>query len=135
MPQPLIIEQPDRMREWIVAARGRAQRVGLVPTMGALHDGHLSLVRVSLAECDATVVTIFVNPTPCGPKEDFGKYPRTFDSDLAALAALKVAAVFCPRAEDIYPVGFSTYIEPPRVAEPLEGVCRPGHFRGVATVV
>jgi pantoate--beta-alanine ligase len=103
--------------------------------MGALHEGHLSLVRQSNRECSTTIVTIFVNPTQFGPGEDFQKYPRTLEGDLDALASLRVAAVFSPSANSVYPPGFSTYIEPPRVALPLEGLFRPHHFRGVATVV
>lgn len=115
--------------------RRGGRRIGLVPTMGALHEGHLSLVRASKAECDATVVTIFVNPTQFGPSEDFDRYPRTLDADLEALAREAVDLVFAPAAEEVYPSGFDTWVEPGRIAEPLEGRCRPGHFRGVATVV
>ncbi len=109
--------------------------IGLVPTMGALHEGHLSLVRRSVAECDYTVATIFVNPTQFGPQEDFSRYPRTLEADLAALAAEGTDLVFVPSAEQIFPPGFSTFVEPPDVAKLWEGRCRPGHFRGVATVV
>ena len=84
---------------------------------------------------DVVVATIFVNPTQFGPQEDFARYPRTLDADLQALSAAGCDLVFVPAADDIYPPGFSTYVEPPAVAQPLEGVCRPGHFRGVATVV
>ncbi|RMF42584.1 MAG: pantoate--beta-alanine ligase [Planctomycetota bacterium] len=115
--------------------RRQGARVGFVPTMGALHEGHLSLVRRSREDCDATVVSIFVNPTQFGPHEDFSRYPRTFESDCAALRDLGVDFVFAPSAEELYPAGFSTYVQPPKVAERLEGKCRPGHFRGVATVV
>ena len=115
---------------------GRAQRrVGVVPTMGALHDGHLSLVRASRAECDITVATIFVNPTQFAPNEDLSKYPRTLNADLALLANEKTDLVFVPQPQEIYPPGFSTFVTPPRVALPLEGQFRPDHFRGVATVV
>lgn len=103
--------------------------------MGALHEGHLSLVAASNRECDFTVVTIFVNPTQFAPHEDFAKYPRTLEADLEKLAAFKVDAVFAPSNEEMYPPGFSTYVEPPAAASPWEGECRPGHFRGVATVV
>ena len=118
---------------------GKARRegctIGLVPTMGALHEGHLSLVRRSVSECDFTVVTIFVNPTQFGPREDFTRYPRKFDADIALLAQERVDLVFAPDVDTIYPEGFSTHIEPPNVAGPLEGECRPGHFRGVVTIV
>ncbi len=103
--------------------------------MGALHEGHLSLVRRSVGECDYTVVTIFVNPTQFGPQEDFSCYPRTMEADLEALGAANADLVFAPSPDQIYPPGFSTYVDPPEVAKPWEGHCRPGHFRGVATVV
>ncbi len=109
--------------------------VGLVPTMGALHEGHLSLVRRAKAECDAAVATIFVNPTQFAPHEDFSKYPRTLEADLRLLEGENCDLVFVPSREEMYPPEASTSIEPPQVAAPLEGVCRPGHFRGVATVV
>lgn len=109
--------------------------IGLVPTMGALHAGHLSLVEASRRECDFTVVTIFVNPTQFGPHEDFQMYPRTLESDLAQLAPLGVDLVFAPSVEEVYRPGHATYLEMAGVTEPLEGHSRPGHFRGVATVV
>lgn len=110
-------------------------RIGLVPTMGALHAGHFSLVERSLQECEITVASIFVNPTQFGPHEDFAKYPRPLEDDLDGLRERGVDLVFVPQPTDLYPDGFSTYVDPPVVAEPLEGVHRPGHFRGVATVV
>lgn len=118
----------------------RTQKIGLVPTMGALHEGHLSLVRNSLTACDVTIVSIFVNPTQFGPAEDFSKYPRTLEADVALLVGEERASggkivVFAPSAEEMYPSDFSTYVEPGGVALPLEGERRPGHFRGVATVV
>jgi pantoate--beta-alanine ligase len=103
--------------------------------MGALHDGHASLVRAAKRECDLVVATIFVNPTQFGPKEDFARYPRSMEADLALLGAAGAKLVFTPAVEEIYPPGFSTYVEPPAVAAPLEGRIRPGHFRGVCTVV
>lgn len=109
--------------------------VGVVPTMGALHAGHLSLAEASLASTDVTVVTIFVNPTQFGPDEDLSTYPRTFDRDVEKLSALGVDAIFAPTLEEMYPVGATTSVDPPAIAKPLEGVCRPGHFRGVATIV
>jgi pantoate--beta-alanine ligase len=117
------------------ALSGGGRRVGVVPTMGALHEGHLSLVRRARRECDRVVVTIFVNPTQFGPHEDFQKYPRTLEQDLEQLAALNCDLVFAPSQEEMYPASFGTFVEPPPVAAPLEGKCRPGHFRGVATVV
>jgi pantoate--beta-alanine ligase len=133
--RPPVIEQPSAIFELVRSAKRNAKRVGIIPTMGALHAGHLSLVRRSNQECSTTIVTIFVNPTQFGPCEDFQKYPRTLAGDLDALASLSVTAVFAPATEAIYPAGFSTYVEPPRVALPLEGVFRPNHFRGVATIV
>jgi len=103
--------------------------------MGALHEGHLSLVRAAQAACGLTVVTVFVNPTQFGPQEDFDKYPRTLASDVDALAACRADLVFAPSREEMYPAGCSTCVEPPAVARRWEGECRPGHFRGVATVV
>jgi pantoate--beta-alanine ligase len=111
------------------------QRVGLVPTMGALHEGHLSLVQVARERSKFVVATIFVNPTQFGPSEDFAKYPRALDTDLVALSAAGCDAVFVPSKDDMYPLGSSTFVEPSAVSQPLEGVHRPGHFRGVATVV
>ena len=109
--------------------------VGLVPTMGALHDGHLSLVRRARAENDSSVATIFVNPAQFGPGEDLAKYPRNLAGDLARLEAEGVDLVFAPEAASVYPPGFGTWVVPGPLAEPLEGARRPGHFRGVLTVV
>ncbi|MBF8281536.1 MAG: pantoate--beta-alanine ligase [Anaerolineales bacterium] len=108
---------------------------GLVPTMGALHDGHLSLVRRAKAECAHVGVSIFVNPTQFGPGEDLSKYPRDLDRDLKLLAQLGVDVVWTPAPEVIYPPGFQTWVTVEQVSAPLEGKHRPGHFRGVATVV
>ena len=130
-----IIHTIAEIRSLVTAWRREGQRVGLVPTMGALHAGHLSLVEASRISCAATVVTIFVNPTQFGPNEDFSKYPRTLDADLAALAPFGVGAVFVPSVEAMYPPGATAYVDAGTVAEPLEGACRPGHFRGVATIV
>jgi pantoate--beta-alanine ligase len=123
------------MRAHVLELRQSGRRLGLVPTMGALHAGHLSLVRAARDECDAVVATIFVNPTQFAPHEDFAKYPRTLESDLQALSTAGCDLVFVPEEGEMYPPGSTTMIEPPAVAEPLEGVGRPGHFRGVATVV
>lgn len=116
-------------------ARREGKTIGLVPTMGALHEGHLSLVRRSAEHCDITVATIFVNPSQFGPKEDLSRYPRTIEQDLTGLMQSGADFVLVPEAKDIYPEGHSTWVEPPAVAAPLEGEFRPGHYRGVATIV
>lgn len=114
----------------------RANRtIGFVPTMGALHEGHLSLMREARAQCDMLVVSIFVNPTQFGPAEDFTKYPRDLGRDAALLAGEHVDYLFAPTASDIYPAEFSTYVTVEGLSEQLEGASRQGHFRGVATVV
>ena len=130
-----ILDNPAEAYAEIASVRNSGVKIGLIPTMGALHEGHLTLAKRSKAECDYTVVTIFVNPTQFAPNEDFSRYPRTLESDLAGLRSLEVDAVFTPTQEDLYPKGFSTYVDPPAEGQPLEGVCRPGHFRGVATIV
>lgn len=109
--------------------------VGLVPTMGFLHEGHLSLVRQARAECASVVVSIFVNPTQFGPQEDLASYPRDLDRDLTMLREAQVDLVWTPAAAEVYPPGFQTYIQAEELSRPLEGARRPGHFRGVATVV
>lgn len=133
--RPHLIHEIAELRQTVSRLKRAGRKIGLVPTMGALHEGHLSLVRAAAAECDAVIVTIFVNPTQFGPHEDFDKYPRTLDADLAALRPLGTDFVFVPAADVLYPAGFSTFVEPPAVAAPLEGAHRPGHFRGVATIV
>jgi pantoate--beta-alanine ligase len=115
--------------------RAAAKTLGLVPTMGALHQGHLSLVRAAQASCDAVAVSIFVNPTQFGPKEDFAGYPRSLEQDCQILEAAGVDLVFAPSAAEMYPRGASTFVEVAGPSERLDGASRPGHFRGVATVV
>lgn len=110
-------------------------KVGLVPTMGYLHEGHLSLVHRAKEECDHVVVSIFVNPTQFGPKEDLSKYPRDLDRDLSLLEPLGVDLVWMPTAEIMYPPGYQTWVEVETITRHLEGIMRPGHFRGVTTVV
>jgi pantoate--beta-alanine ligase len=131
-----IINRRQRMSS--VARKLRREQdktIGLVPTMGALHDGHLSLVREARRMCDVVVVSVFVNPTQFGPGEDFERYPRDLTTDTTRLADYNVEYIFAPSVEEIYPKGFSTYVTVEGLSEPLEGVARPGHFRGVATVL
>jgi len=115
--------------------REQQRTIGLVPTMGALHEGHLSLVQQARARCDVVVVSVFVNPTQFGPVEDFKSYPRDLPRDLELLAPYDVDYVFAPPVEEIYPEGFSTYIQVEDLTDKLEGASRPGHFLGVTTVV
>jgi len=127
-----------RKRMMSVARRLRREEnrtIGLVPTMGALHEGHLSLIHEARALCDVVVVSVFVNPTQFGPTEDFESYPRDLTRDSALLAEYNVDYVFAPTAEEIYPAGFSTYVTVDGLSDKLEGAARPGHFRGVSTVV
>ena len=123
------------MKEAARQARAENHVIGLVPTMGALHEGHLSLVRRAKKECSRVFSSIFVNPKQFGPKEDFSKYPRAFESDSAQFAELGVDALFAPDPAEIYPPGFSTYVDVEGISKRFEGCSRPGHFRGVATVV
>ena len=134
-PEPLLLTDARELRSLVEAARRDGKTIALVPTMGALHAGHLSLVRAARAECDFTVATVFVNPTQFGPDEDFEHYPRALEADLGALGAEGVDAVFAPAVEQMYPDGHATTVEVGPLATRLEGACRAGHFRGVATVV
>ena len=115
--------------------REQDQTIGLVPTMGALHDGHLSLVREARRMCDIVIVSIFVNPAQFGPAEDFQSYPRDLTKDTAMLEDYNVDYIFAPSPEEIYQKNFSTYVTVEGISDQLEGAARPGHFRGVATVV
>jgi pantoate--beta-alanine ligase len=117
------------------AARGAGASVGLVPTMGYLHEGHRSLMRRAVAECDTTIVTIFVNPLQFGPSEDLASYPRDLDRDLAMIEADGVDLVFAPSVDEMYVPPVTTSVEVGEVSAPMEGVARPTHFSGVATVV
>ncbi|MCM8831520.1 MAG: pantoate--beta-alanine ligase [Candidatus Omnitrophica bacterium] len=119
----------------IKKVRGEKKTIGFVPTMGALHHGHLSLVKAAKNDCDFVVVSIFVNPTQFGPKEDYKKYPRTFKKDKELLEKEKVDLVFYPTVKSMYPKSFSTYVEEVFLSKVLCGKSRPGHFRGVCTVV
>jgi len=123
------------MKQVAAEARRNDRILGFVPTMGALHEGHLSLVRTALKQCSPVAVSIFVNPKQFGPSEDLQKYPRTIEADRAALEALGVDYVFAPPPEEIYPAGFRTSVDVEGLSERLEGRTRPGHFRGVTTVV
>jgi pantoate--beta-alanine ligase len=123
------------LAELNAARKELPEPVGFVPTMGYLHEGHLSLVRASTAECASTVASIFVNPTQFGPKEDLSQYPRDLERDLALLASEGVDLVWVPDEATMYPPGFQTWVEVTHIAQPLEGSFRAGHFRGVATVV
>lgn len=125
----------NSVAEMASAQREAARPLGLVPTMGALHDGHLSLVRRALEECATVVVSIFINPTQFGPQEDLQAYPRSLKRDMALLKEENVHLVFAPPPEEVYPPGFDTWVEVGHIANRLEGEARPGHFRGVATVV
>ena len=115
--------------------RGEGRILGLVPTMGALHEGHLSLARAAKAECDIVAASIFVNPTQFGPNEDFSKYPRTFEQDCALLEGEGVDMIFAPTVDEMYPSGASTFVVVEGVSDRLDGASRPGHFRGVTTIV
>ncbi|HZQ91458.1 MAG TPA: pantoate--beta-alanine ligase [Terriglobales bacterium] len=126
----------DEMRAAVKAARGAGRhRLGLVPTMGALHGGHLSLVRAARAECDWVAASIFVNPLQFGPTEDLARYPRPFERDRELLEAEQIDALFAPSAEEMYPGNEAAYVEVRDMSERLDGRSRPGHFRGVTTVV
>jgi len=130
-----VIDTPDAMRADLDAARGRGMRVGLVPTMGALHAGHLALVRAARERAGYVAASIFVNPTQFGPNEDFARYPRDLDGDVAKLGSAGCDVVFAPNATAMYPAGEQTRVRVGSLAEPLCGAFRPGHFEGVATVV
>ncbi len=130
-----VLSTVREMRAASLAVRRGGQSLGLVPTMGALHAGHITLVRAAQAQCDVVAVSIFVNPKQFGPNEDFSKYPRTFEKDCALLEAEGVALVFAPPPKEMYPAGASTFVEVEGIGDRLDGVSRPGHFRGVATIV
>jgi pantoate--beta-alanine ligase len=130
-----IVARGDLMRAAVTTARQADQTVGFVPTMGALHEGHLSLVDAAAGGCDRVAVSIFVNPTQFGPGEDFARYPRDLNRDLDLLRSRGCDWVFVPEAAEMYPPGFDTTVDVGAVANPWEGAARPGHFHGVATVV
>jgi pantoate--beta-alanine ligase len=130
-----IINRRQRIASTVRKLRREQKTIGFVPTMGALHEGHLSLVRAARQRCDVVVVSVFVNPTQFGEADDFEKYPRDLTADAALLTDLGVDLIFAPEEHDIYPEGFSTYVYVDGITDALEGASRPGHFRGVATVV
>ena len=125
----------DSLRAESRAARVAGKRIGFVPTMGALHDGHLSLIRAAKSRCDLVVASIFVNPTQFGPNEDLAKYPRTFERDCQLLEKENADLLFAPTVEEMYPQDAVTWVTVEGLSEKLDGKSRPGHFRGVTTVV
>ena len=130
-----ILHTLAELRSWSRDAHLKRETVGLVPTMGALHAGHASLIRAAAATCQQVAVSIFVNPTQFGPNEDFSRYPRTFDADCALAQATGASAVFAPSVDELYPPAAATFVEVEGLSNRLDGLSRPGHFRGVATVV
>jgi pantoate--beta-alanine ligase len=130
-----IARTQDELRHRVEAWRREGGRIGFVPTMGALHEGHLSLLRIARERGTRVVASVFVNPTQFGPAEDFNRYPRQPEKDAAILEAAGCDLLFLPGVETVYPPGNATFVEPAGAALGLEGACRPGHFRGVATVV
>ncbi len=130
-----IIHDIDEMRRRADSIRASGQRIGLVPTMGALHDGHLSLVRIARERTDAVITTVFVNPTQFGQGEDFERYPRDLARDLALATAAGTEILFAPKPAAMYPAAYRTFVNVEGLTDVLEGAVRPGHFRGVTTVV
>lgn len=133
--KPALLAQGSEVRAWVRAAQGGGERVAVVPTMGALHEGHLSLVDRGLELCDRVVATVFVNPTQFAPGEDFDKYPRNLERDVALLGERGCHVVFAPERDEVYPAGSETMIDVGSVSRTFEGAIRPTHFAGVATVV
>lgn len=129
-----LIRTVDELQAEVLALRGARRSIGLVPTMGAFHDGHLALMRAARQSSDAVVVSLFVNPTQFGPNEDLARYPRDEERDAELALGAEVDVLFVPRVEQMYPPGFDTTVDPGALASVLEGAVRPGHFRGVATV-
>jgi pantoate--beta-alanine ligase len=129
-----IVRTDDEVREALREARGRGERIGLVPTMGAFHAGHVALMRAAREGSDVVVVSLFVNPSQFNAADDLARYPREEAADAAVADAEGVDVLFAPSADELYPAGFDTWVEPGSLADELEGAARPGHFRGVATV-
>ena len=132
---PFLLTTIAELRSWRQERQAKGESVGLVPTMGALHEGHLSLMKAAKEKCDCSLATIFVNPTQFGPQEDLEKYPRRLQADCEMLRQVGASALFVPTKEMMYPSGFSSSVNPPEVAKPWEGAHRPDHFCGVVTVV
>jgi pantoate--beta-alanine ligase len=130
-----VVSTVEEVRRHVAEAQASGQRVGLVPTMGALHEGHVSLIRAARAECGCVVVWLFVNPAQFGPKEDLSRYPRPFEKDRVICEREGVDVLFNPPVEVVYPEGYRTHVEVKDYQDVLEGASRPGHFRGVCTVV
>ena len=130
-----VVEQVSAMQEMALRLRRKGTRIGLVPTMGFLHAGHASLMKVARSRAEVVVVSLFVNPTQFGPAEDFQNYPRDLDRDRKLCGGENVDVLFCPAAGDMYPRGYSVHVEETELSAGLCGASRPGHFRGVATVV
>ena len=130
-----VLHTVAELRQWSRHERSGGSMIGLVPTMGALHAGHASLIRAAAATCGRVAVSIFVNPSQFGPSEDYARYPRAFEADCALAQAEGADAVFAPTVEELYPAGGTTFVEVEGLGNRLDGASRPGHFRGVATVV
>lgn len=132
---PHVLRTLPEVKAWVAELRRGGRRLALVPTMGFLHEGHLSLMREGRKHADVVATSIFVNPTQFGPKEDLSRYPRDMEGDLAKCASVGVDVVFAPEPGAMYPPGYQTYVEVTEVSQGLCGARRPGHFRGVATIV
>ena len=131
----VVVRNIDEMQKKAEGLRLQGKRIGVVPTMGSLHEGHLSLIRTALLHADYVITTLFVNPTQFGPKEDFSRYPRDFERDLSLASNAGCDILFAPETRDMYPVGYSAFVSVEGITDVLEGKSRPGHFRGVTTVV
>lgn len=131
----IIIRTPAEMRDWSLSARAAGATIGFVPTMGALHEGHASLLRAASAQNDKAVASVFVNPTQFAPNEDFAAYPRTFDADRAMCKEAGIDVIYAPDSKTLYPEGYATYVNVEKVSAGLCGASRPIFFRGVTTVV
>ena len=130
-----LISSPKKMQEFALSLKRKSKKISYVPTMGALHQGHLSLVKMAVRLGDLVVASIFVNPAQFGPKEDFKKYPRDLKKDKELLQKAGCDLIFAPSIKDIYPEGYLTYMEVEELSQKLEGASRPGHFKGVCTIV